>query len=195
MIRKLLLTLLIVSSTQLLAQGIDTDSTHHSIVMRSKSPYKLSYIIGEKKRIKIYDKKGRTAKGRLYFITDSTVQIINTITLKKDTLRIKDINKIRTSSLISQAAGTTGMLTGGGFFFGGIDLIASGAGPGASPNYGPVAIFFGLVCLAASIPVITVSAALLNGKALPVQSYDLKLHTSKGYKLKRKHLKYLYPRT
>lgn len=195
MIRKLLLTLLIVSSTQLLAQGIDTDSTHHYIVMRSKSPYKLSYVIGEKKRIKIYDKKGRTAKGRLYFITDSTVQIINTFTLKKDTLRIKDINKIRTSSLISQAAGTTGMLSGGGFFFGGIGLIASGAGPGASPNYGPVAIFFGLVCLAASIPVITVSAALLNGKALPVQSYDLKLHTSKGYKLKRKHLKYLYPRT
>lgn len=195
MLKPFLFLFVLLSSSQLQSQGIDTDSTHHYIVMRSKSPYKLSYVIGEKKRIKIYDKNGRAAKGRLYFITDSTVQVINTFSLKRDTIKIKDIKKIRTSSLVSQAAGTTGMLTGGGFFFGGIGLIASGAGPGASPNYGPVAIFFGLVCLAASIPVITVSAAFLNGKALPVHSYDLKLHTAKGYKLKRKHLKYLYPRT
>jgi hypothetical protein len=192
MLRPFLFLFLLVGAYNGYAQGIDTDSTHHYIVMRSKSPNRMSYVLGESKRLKIYDKKGASIKGRLYFIDDSTVQVINTFTLKRDTFKISEIQKIQTASLLYQVSGITGLFVGGTWMIGGVALIGSAAN--ASSTFAPIAIFFGAVAVAASIPVLATSAALLSGRKLNLKKYDLKLHTSKGYKLKRKHLKYLYPR-
>ncbi|MFM6982966.1 MAG: hypothetical protein ACKOXF_02460 [Chitinophagaceae bacterium] len=187
-----LLLLLIFSIHQVSGQGIDTDSTHHYIVMRSKSPYKLSYVIGESRRIRVADKKGHSAKGRLYFINDSTVRVINAFTLRSDTFKISSISNIRTATLFNQITGISGLFVGGVWCIAGAALVGSSAG--ASSSYAPIALFFGLVAIASSIPIMITGAAMLQGRNLRSKHYDLKLHTAKGYKLKRKHLKYLYPR-
>lgn len=191
MIKRLLFLIFLFQSFSGIAQGIDTDSTHHYIVMRSKSGYRLSYVIGEHKRVRLYNNKGTDAKGRLYFIDDSTVQVINVFTLKRDTFKIKDIKKIQTASLLNQVGGIGGVFVGGVWMIGGVALIGSAAG--ASSSYAPIALFFGIVAVAASIPILTIGSSMMKGRKLNLKHYDLKLHTAKGYKLKRKHLKYLYP--
>lgn len=193
MLKHLLLIAIIFQCFSGFTQGMDSDSTHHYIVMRSKSPYRLSYIIGEHKRVRLYNNKGHDAKGRLYFINDSTVQVINTFTLKRDTFNIKNIKKIQTASLLHQVGGITGVFVGATWMIGGVALIGSAAN--ASSTFAPIAIFLGVIAVAASIPVLTIGSAMLHGHKMDVKRYDLKLHTAKGYKLKRKHLKYLYPRS
>lgn len=192
MLKRLLFFALLYQTFSGFAQGIDTDTTHHYIVMKSKSGYHLSYIIGEHKRVRIFNNKGQDAKGRLYFINDSTVQVINTFTLKRDTFKIRNIKKIQTASLLHQAGGIGGVFVGGVWMIGGVALIGSAAG--ASSSYAPVAIFFGLIAVAASIPLLSIGSVMMKGRKMDLKHYDLKLHTSKGYKLKRKHLKYLYPK-
>lgn len=193
MLKQLLFILIFLIALSGFSQGIDSDSTHHYIVMRSKSGYRLSYVIGEHKRVRLYNNNGSDAKGRLYFINDSTVQVINTFTLKRDTFNIKDIKKIQTASLLHQAGGITGVFVGGVWMIAGVALIGSAAG--ASSTYAPIAIFFGLVAVVASIPLLSIGSVMMKGKKMDLKHYDLKLHTSKGYQLKRKHLKYLYPRS
>ncbi len=175
------------------SQGIDSDSTHHYIVMLSKSGYRLSYVIGEHKRVRLYNNNGSDAKGRLYFINDSTVQVVNTFSLKRDTFKIRDIKKIQTASLLHQVGGIGGVFVGGVWMIAGVALIGSAAG--ASSTYAPIAIFFGVIAVAASIPLLSLGSVMMKGRKMDLKHYDLKLHTAKGYQLKRKHLKYLYPRT
>ena len=189
MLRPFLFLFLMFGAWNGFAQGIDTDSTHHYLILRSKSPAYHSRIFKESKRLTLQHRNGKSFTGRLYFINDSTVQLINIVKLKSDTFALTDIAKLKNSTLIAGVIGYTGMAAGVGMLAGGVALIADGS------SYGDeLETSVGVVLTVAGIFYTIIGKSMTKGKQLHLYDYDLKQHTSKGYELKHKHLKFLFPR-
>ncbi|MFM6982965.1 MAG: hypothetical protein ACKOXF_02455 [Chitinophagaceae bacterium] len=185
MLKPFLFLFLLFSFSHLQSQGIDTDSTKHYLILRSKSPAYHSRIFGEGKRLTLFHKNGNKFKGRMYFISDSVVKLINVVSLKSDTFALNDISKIKNSTLLSGIMSYTAIISSGFMLGGGIYLLADG---GEIENIvGAFLTIGGVVYLAGGL-------SAKDGKPLHLYDYDLKQHTAKGYKLKHKHLKFLYPR-
>ncbi len=189
MLRPFFLLFLLLGTLNGSAQGIDTDSTHHYLILRSKSPAYHSRIFGENKRLTFQHRNGKSFTGRLYFINDSTVQLINVVKLQSDTFKLSDIAKIKNSTLAAGVLGYTAMAAGVGMLFGGVALIADGS------YYGDeLETSVGVVLSVAGIIYTIAGKSMTKGKPLLLYDYDLKQHTAKGYELKHKHLKFLFPR-
>lgn len=177
------------TSELLVAQGIDNDSTHHYLIMRSKSPAHHSHIFRENKRLTLQHCNGKSFTGRLYFINDSTVQLINVIKLKADTFTLNDITKVRNSTLLAGAIGYSTMAASSVLLLGGALMIADGNVYGDETETA-----IGVALSISGIFYALLGKSMIKGKRLHLHQYDLKQHTAKGYQLKRKHLKYLFPR-
>ncbi len=189
MLKPFLFLFVLLSFSQLQSQGIDTDSTHHYLVLRSKFPAYHSRIFGEDKRLTLQHRNGKSFKGRMYFINDSTVQLINVVKLKSDTFKLNDIAKLKNSTLVAGVIGYTAMAAGVGMLFGGVALVAD-----ASYYGDELETSVGVVLSVAGIIYTFVGKSMVKGKPLHLYDYDLLQHTAKGYKLKHKHLKFLFPR-
>ena len=189
MLRPFILLFLLLGAWNGFAQGIDTDSTHHYLILRSKSPANYSRIFRENKRLTLQHRNGKSFTGRLYFINDSTVQLINVVKLKSDTFKLNDIAKLKNSTLLAGVVGYIAMSTGAAMMIGGVALIADGS------SYGDeLETSVGSVLSISGIFYTLVGKSFVKGKQLSFYYYDLKQHTAKGYELKHKHLKFLFPR-
>lgn len=189
MLRPFLLLFLLSVKLNGFAQGIDNDSTHHYLILRSKSPAYHSRIFRESKRLTIQHRNGKSFTGRLYFINDSTVQLINVVKLKSDTFKLNDIAKLKNSTLVAGVIGYTAMASGLGMLIGGVALIVDG-----SYYDDELETSVGVVLSLSGIIYTFAGKSMVKGKPLHLYDYDIKQHTAKGYELKHKHLKYLFPR-
>lgn len=182
---KLLFILGILLSENIYAQGIDTDSTKHYLIMRAKNPIVRSRIFGEGKRLMLFHKDKSKFRGRLYFINDTTIQLINAFTLKSDTFKLSDISKVKNSTLAARVGSLVAVSIGILMIKDGYDIYNSNS------FFGEI---FGNILIGSGIIYITGGILSKDGRTLNFNDFDLKQHTTKGYKLKHKHLRYLYPR-
>jgi hypothetical protein len=183
MFKKLSLFLFILSVLTLAGQDNSADSLQHYLILQSKGNHKYSIVFRENKKIEIYDSAGKSFKGKLLFINDSLIKLINPHSSKQDTFLISEITKIRHTGLLNKIVGYPSLVSGSVFFILGSLLVST------SSKSDSIAIAYGIASIVTSAPLLLISAILLHGKSYKISKYDFKILSANNRKLKRKDLK------
>ena len=183
MFKKLSLFLFLLSVLTLAGQDNAADSLQHYLILQSKGNHKYSIVFRENKKIEIYDSVGKSFKGKLLFINDSIIKLVNPHNLKQDTFLISEITKIRHTGLYNKIVGYPSLVSGSVFFILGSFLVLT------SSKNDTISIAYGIVSFVMSAPQLIGSAILLHGKSYKISKYDFKILLVNNKILKRKDLK------
>ena len=128
--------------------------------------------------------KGKKCRGHLKIINDTSFSLTNSWTLKCDTFNINQIRKLKNPNLITTGLAIISVPIGLSLAYFGYTLLGLG---GISGDFiGP---FFIIVGTGAAVE----GALIINGKRIDLNFSNLKIYQAKSFKLKKKHLKFLYP--
>jgi len=142
-----------------------------------------SKIFVEGKRLLAVSKDGKKCRGHLKIIDDTLFSLTNSWNFKCDTFNINQIRKLKNPNLVFTGLGLLSIPYGISAAYGGYTLLGLGI---LGDVIGTMLIFSGSV-------VSLFGPLIINGPRINFNYYNLKIYQAKGFKLKKKHLKYLYP--
>ena len=180
---KLLLIVLLFSFSFAHAQTQNDSITRKYLICKSTGLNIYSKIFTEGKRLLAVSKDGKKCRGHLKIINDTVFSLTNSLNLKCDTFNINQIRKLKNPNLVFTGLGLLSIPYGISAAYGGYTLLGLGI---LGDVFGTMLIFSGSV-------VSLFGPLLINGPRINFNYYNLKIYQSKGFKLKKKHLKYLYP--
>ena len=180
------LTLIIVFmffSDAVQAQMQNDSITRKYLVCKSTIFNLFSKIFEEDKRLLAVSDDGKKCRGRLKIINDSSFSLTNSWTLKCDTFNINQIRKLKNPNLITTGGGIISVPIGLSLAYSGYTLLA----------YGLLGNLFGTMFIIAGAGTAIEGSLIINGRRIDLNFSNLKIYQAKGFKLKKKHLKSLYP--
>lgn len=165
---------------QTYAQNKNLKDTSWNLICLSKSNPGKSRIIRDGDRVIIKDNSGNKHRGYLLILNDSTLSVNNNWVKRHDTIYISNISFLMNPRIVDRVLfvnfAISGIVTIGvsTVFFGWIDGV------------GEYLLMNGLTAEVIAI-------GLKNGKRFGTH-FTFKTYQAKGFKLKKKHLRYLYPK-
>jgi hypothetical protein len=165
------------------AQMQNDSITRKYLICKSTGFNFYSKIFVEGKRLLAISNDGKKCRGRLKIINDTLFSLTNSITLKCDTFNINQIRKLKNPSLLLTGLGIVSIPYGLWVAHDGYTMIGTGL----------LWDFLGKIFIIGGLSYSIVGPLVINGPKIDLTFYNLKIHQAKGFKLKKKHLKLLYP--
>ena len=165
------------------AQTQNDSITRKYLVSKSTIFNLFSKIFEEDKRLLAVSNDGKKCRGHLKIISDTSFSLTNSWTLKCDTFNINQIRKLKNPNLITTGLGIISIPIGLSLAHSGYTLLGLGL-------FGDL---FGTMFIIAGAGTAIKGPLIINGRRIDLNFSNLKIYQAKGFKLKKKHLKRLYP--
>jgi hypothetical protein len=151
-------------------------------VMESRGPLALHKIIKDGRRIWVRDTFRNSMRGKLRILNDTTIEIHNLFTREKDTFDVRAINKVKRPTLAGTLISIHYGIQGVALFVAGVALI----------TYGDEWVRrIGYFVTGAGTLTAVASFSSVNGSSSRRENYKFRIINTRGFKLKRKYVKYL----
>lgn len=180
---KLLLLVFMLTFSFAQAQMQNDSITRKYLICKSTGFNFYSKIFVEGKRLLAVSNDGKKCRGQLTVINDTLFSLTNSWNFKCDTFNINQIRKLKNPNLF---------LTGLGIICIPYSLTVAGFGY-TLLGVGSLGDLFGSLLIIHSAIVGLAGTSAINGPRMDLNFYNLKIYQAKGFKLKKKHLKHLYP--
>jgi len=182
---KLLLLFILFSffSNATQAQTQNDSITRKYLICKSTSFNFYSKIFVEGKRLLAVSNDGKKCRGHLKIINDTLFSLTNSWNFKCDTFNINQIRKLKNPNLLLTGLGIVSIPYGLWVAHVGYTMLGTGL----------IWDFLGKIWIIGGVSYCIVGPLVINGPKIDLTFYNLKIHQAKGYNLKKKHLKYLYP--
>ena len=165
------------------AQMQNDSITRKYLICKSTSFNFYSKIFVEGKRLLAVSNDGKKCRGHLKIINDTLFSLTNSWNFKCDTFNINQIRKLKNPNLLLTGLGILSIPYGLWVANDGYTMLGTGL----------IWDFLGKIFIIGGVSYCIAGPIVINGPKIDLTFYNLKIHQSKGYKLKKKHLKYLYP--
>lgn len=161
------------------AQNKNHNDTSWNLICLSKGYPSESRIIRDKDRVIIKDSFGNKYRGYLLILNDSTISVNNDRVDRHDTICLNTINVLKHSSAFNRFIVIYFAIAGIGFVE--MSILFYALIEGLSEYF----VVNGILSEALAL-------AIKNGKRFD-KHFTFKTYQAKGFKLQKKHLRYLYP--
>jgi hypothetical protein len=180
---KLLLIVLLFSLSFAQAKTQNDSIIRNYLICKSTGLNVYSKIFKEGGRLLAVSNDGIKCRGHLKIINDTVFSLTNSMTLKCDTFNINQIRKLKNPNLVLTGFGILCIPLGISYAYAGYTLLGLGV---LGDVIGSMLIFSGSISS-------LLGPLIINGPRINLNYYNLKIYQAKGFKLKKKHLKLLYP--
>jgi hypothetical protein len=184
MLKSLVLLFVIVFFSHGIQAQMQNDSiTRKYLICKSTGFNFYSKIFVEGKRLLAVSNDGKKCRGHLKIINDTLFSLTNSWNFKCDTFNINQIRKLKNPNLLLTGWGIVAIPYGLWVAHDGYTMLGTGL----------IWDFLGKIFIIGGVSYSIVGPIVINGPKIELTFYNLKIHQAKGFKLKKKHLKYLYP--
>ncbi|MEZ4805693.1 MAG: hypothetical protein R2852_09480 [Bacteroidia bacterium] len=153
-----------------------SDTTKYLLALY-KYGYYSNRIIKDGTRLFAKDTTGKKLRGRMTILSETTFYLNNILKGQRDTFNLNELTKIRHTHVISSYYGVK-------FFLGGIISIVGGAFTFDEEIRNGL-FLFGTAATGTGV-------VFMTGHTFNRKTHSYKIYTAKGFKLKPKHLPYLF---
>ena len=161
------------------AQNKNHNDTSWNLICLQKSYPSESRIIRDRERVIIKDSFGNKHRGYLLILNDSMISVNNDKIDKHDTIYLNTIDLLKHSSAFNRFIVVYFVIAGIGFVE--MSILFYGLIDGLSAYF----LINGILSEALAL-------AIKNGRRFD-RNFTFKTYQAKGFKLQKKHLRYLYP--
>lgn len=171
------------------AQAAGDSTSRRYLVCVSKHQYKSTVILKQGYKIQVWDSSGRHIRGKLNILENETFEIIGK-DASRDTFSLESVKRIKYQSLARTIVSGTLLTIGWIGLISGAALMST---PISNDPYGYNAIG-GMVLFVIALPTEISGSRLSKGRRFKSRHYKFRIIKTKGFELKKRHLRYLLPK-